>query len=132
MKIHPFRFVQQSEYQSAYRKFHPSETALFRVQNDILVSLDSGLYIVLLLNLSTAFDTIDHNILLHRLKHWFGNSFSVLSSLSSFLTNRFQTVVASNSKSPPVLLEFVIPQGSMHLRAFTLLSVHHPTPFYHL
>ena len=59
-----------SEYQSAYRKFHSSETALLRIQNDILVSLDSGYSTaLLLLDLSTLSDTIDHNILLHRLKH---------------------------------------------------------------
>jgi hypothetical protein len=102
------------EYQSAYRKFHSSETALLRVQNDILVSSDSGhSTALLLLDLSAAFDTIDHNILLHRLQHWFGISSSALSLLSSFLSNRFQTVVASNSKSQPVLLEFGVPQGSV-------------------
>ena len=100
-----------SEYQSTHRKFYSSETALLRVQNDILVSLDSGYSTaLLLLDLSAAFDAIDHNILLHRLKHWFGiTSFA----LSSLLTNRFQTVVTSNSKSQPVVLEFGIPQGSI-------------------
>ena len=103
-----------SEYQSAYRKFHSSETALLHVQNDILVSLDSGHSTALfLLNLSAAFDTIDQNIQFHRFKHWFGITSSALSSLSSNVTNRFQTVVASNSKSQPVLLEFGIPQGSV-------------------
>ena len=101
------------EYQSAYYKFHSSETALLCIQNDILVPLDSSLSSALLLNLSAAFDTIDHNILLHRLKYWFGITSSALSSLSPFLTNRFQTVVASISKSQPVLLEFGIPQGSV-------------------
>ena len=121
-----------SEYQSAYHTFHSSETALLRIQNDILVSLDSGRSIaLLLLDLSAAFDTIEHNILLHRLKHWFGNTSSAFSSLSSFLTNRFQTVVAFTSKSQLGLLEFGIPQGSV---IGPLLSVHHhhPTSFYHL
>ena len=112
-----------SEYLSAYRKFHFSETALFHFQNDILVSLDSGHSLAFLLDLSVAFDTIDHNILLHCLKHCFGITSSALSLLSSFLTNRFQTIVASNSKSQPVLLEFGIPQGSI---LGPLLSVHYP------
>ena len=57
-----------SDFQSASRKFHSSETDLLRIQNDILVSLDSGHSIaLLLLDLSAAFDTIDHNILLHHL-----------------------------------------------------------------
>ena len=75
--------------------------------------VDSGHSTALLLDLSAAFDTIDHNILLHRLKYWFGITSSALSSLSSFLTNCFQTVVASKSKSQPVLLEFGIPQDSV-------------------
>ena len=119
-----------SEYISAYRKFLSSETALLRVQNDILVSLDSGhSTALLLLDLSAASDTIDHHILLHRLKHWFGITSSSLSSLSSFLTNRFQTVVASNSKLQPVPLEFGIPQGSVlgpllySLHTIPLLSI---------
>ena len=103
-----------SEYQLAYRKFLSSETALLHVQNDILVSLDCGHSTTLLLfDLSVAFDTIDHNILLHRLKHWFGITSSALSLLSSFLTNFFQTTVASNSKSQPFLLKFGIPQSSV-------------------
>ena len=100
-----------SEYQSAHCKFHFSETALLRIRNDILVSLIFHHSTVLLFDLSAAFDTIDHNILLHRLKHWLGIIFSALSLLSSFLTNRFQTIVASNSKSQSVQLEFGIPQG---------------------
>ena len=87
--------------------------ALLRVQNDILFSLDSGRSSALLLDLSVAFDTIDHNILLHRLKHWFSITSCALSSLSSFRTNFFQIVVASKSKSQPVLIEFGIPQGSI-------------------
>ena len=71
-----------SEYQSAYRKFHSSKTALLRIQNDILVSLDSGhSTALLLLDLSATFETIDYNILLHRLKHWVSISSSALSSL---------------------------------------------------
>ena len=56
-----------SKLQSAYRKFHSSETALLYVQNDILASLDAGhSTALLLLDLSPAFDTIDHSILTHR------------------------------------------------------------------
>ena len=101
-----------SEYQSAYRKFYSSETALLRGQNDILISLDSSHSTALLLDLSAAFDTIDRNILIYCLKNWFGITSSALSSLSSFLTNRFQTVVASNSKLQAVLLEIGILQGN--------------------
>ena len=101
-----------SEYKSVFRKFHSSETALLHVQNDILVFLDSS-HSTALLDLSAVFDTIDHNILLHRLQHWFSISSSALSLLSLFLSNWFQTVVASNFKSQPFLLKFNVPRGKV-------------------
>ena len=59
--------------QSAYKKHHSCETALLRVQNDILKSIDDKQCVVLLLlDLSAAFDTVDHKILLHRLRSSFG------------------------------------------------------------
>ena len=98
-----------SKLQLANRKFHSSETALLYFQNNILASLDAG-YI---LDLSAIFDTIDHSILTHRLQHWFGISYTALNLLSSFLSDRSQTVITPASKSNPVLLEYGIPQGSV-------------------
>ena len=52
-------------FQSAQRKFHSTETALLRVQNDIVCPLDQNKSdISLLLDLSAAFDTVDHEILI--------------------------------------------------------------------
>ena len=59
-------------FQSAYRPNHRLETALLRVCNDILQSMDQTKITVLVLHdLSAAFDTIDHQILLHRLQSRF-------------------------------------------------------------
>ena len=59
--------------QSAYRVGHSTETALVKVYNDMLCMVDNRQYILLvLLELSAAFDTIDHDAMIHRLKNLFG------------------------------------------------------------
>ena len=64
-----------NDYQYAYRKFHSTDTALLKIHNDILKSMDDGRITALtLLDLSAAFYTTDHTILLKRLGNWFGVS----------------------------------------------------------
>ena len=58
---------------SAYKKYHSTETLLLKIHNDIMSSLDKGEVVMLvLLDLSAAFDTIDHKILLNRLNNKYG------------------------------------------------------------
>ncbi len=78
-------------FQSAYRKYHSTETALLKVQNDILMELDkSNTVILILLDLSAAFDTIDHNKLLKRMEERCGIKGTALKFIKSYLTNRKQ------------------------------------------
>ena len=63
------------EFQSAYRKGHSTETAVLEIFSDIVDDMDKGKFVLLsLLDLSAAFDTVDHDILLHRLSTSFGVS----------------------------------------------------------
>ena len=69
--------------QSAYKEFYLTETALLRVQKDILRSLDQNKSVILLLSdLSAAFDTVDHAILISRHLNRFGVKGTALASLS--------------------------------------------------
>lgn len=102
------------EKQSAYRKFHSTETALLKVHNDILQSLDqNNVTVLVLLDLSAAFDTIDHATLLHRLEHHFGITAKPLKWIASYLEDRYQSVCIDGKLSKPVLMKFSVPQGSV-------------------
>ena len=80
-------------FQSAHKNFHSTETALVRVQNDILCAIDNNeSVILLLLDLSAAFDTVDHSIMLSRLGERFGVNGTVLAWFESYLTLRRQFV----------------------------------------
>ena len=72
--------------QSAYRKGHSTETALLRVVNDILSNINKQqVSILVLLDLSAAFETVDHAILLRRLETSFGITDAALAWSSSYL-----------------------------------------------
>ena len=84
-------------FQSAYRPGHSTETALLKVINDLFLSLNKGnISVLALLDISSAFDTIDHTILVHRLHTDFGFTDAVLQWLSSYLTDRTHYVSLSN------------------------------------
>ena len=99
--------------QSAYKKLHSTETALLRVHDDILRAVDHSCSVVLLLlDLSAAFDTVDHGLLLQRLNTRFGIKGKVLAWFKSYLTDRSQFVSINGSSSSQSNLMFGVPQGS--------------------
>ena len=72
--------------QSAYKSGHSTETALLRVKNDIMLAVDGRqAAVVVLLDLSAAFDTVDHAVLLSRLDSMFGVKGMVLKWFQSYL-----------------------------------------------
>ena len=99
--------------QSAYRRHHSTETALLRVISDILGAIDNGKVTLLgLLDLSAAFDTVDHSILLDRLRIAFGMDGVVLDWITSFLKDRTQQVYYLGKLSSIGQLDCSVPQGS--------------------
>ena len=100
--------------QSTYRPGHSTETALPRVVNDLFLSLNKGnISVLALLDLSSAFDTIDHPILVHRLHTDFGFTDAVLQWLSPYLTDRTHYVSVSNNCSAFTPVHSGVPHGSV-------------------
>lgn len=100
--------------QSAYKKNFSTETLLVRLTNDILIASDKkNATIVLLLDLSAAFDTVEHNILLRILEKEIGLCGTVLRWFRSFLTTRTQRTRLGNSVSSDIIIMFGVPQGSV-------------------
>ena len=80
-------------FQSAYRQFHSCETAITKITNDILVTLDNNeAEFLIFLDLSSAFDTVDHSVLLKKLNDDFYINDTVLCWFKSYLTDRSYSV----------------------------------------
>ena len=102
------------KFQSAYRPGHSCETALLRLLNDMLCKADCGdLTILVLLDLSAAFDVIDHELLLSRLLNEVGITGTAHHWFRSYLTDRVQRVAVNQTFSQDMPLSCGVPQGSV-------------------
>ena len=100
-------------FQSAYRQNHSIETALLKVMNDILLNMNNQCVTLLILpDLSAAFDTVNHDTMLRRLEYSFGIQGKALSKFASYLSGRTQRIMINESLSKPFKLECGVPQGS--------------------
>ena len=100
--------------QSAYKQHHSTETLLVRIWNDLLIATDERkATVVMLLDLSAAFDTVDHNLLLRILRNEIGLRGNVLKWFESFLTGRSQRIRLGNTISDEICIMFGVPQGSV-------------------
>ena len=99
--------------QSAYRPFHSTETALLKVQADILLNMDDQKVTrLVMLDLSAALDTIDHSSLLETLGSGFGVGRTALKWFTSYLSQRTQQVQINGTLSEKKQLTTGVPQGS--------------------
>ena len=96
--------------QSAYKKFHSTESALLEVNTDIMDCFDQKRVVYLVsLDLSPAFDTVSCEILLNGLKYRYGLGGAIVSWIKSYMSNRTQSVVIDGAKSQPVELKWGVP-----------------------
>src|SRR5664279_5551605 len=102
------------DLQSAYRPNPSTETAILKVMSDILQSLDAGnLAALVLLDLSAAFDSVDHDTLIQRLQTSYGLDGTVNNWFASYLRDRVQHVRLSATSSLPSAVNYGLPQGSV-------------------
>ena len=96
--------------QSSYRKSHSTEFALYKIYNDLVMSVcESKSFVLVLLDLSAAFDTIDHKILLEDISRFGVHDFTL--SVRVLSSDRFQWVVADGAVSGQIPLRFGVPLG---------------------
>ena len=125
--------------QSAYRPGHSTETALLKIVNGLFLSLSKCSMSVLdLLEFSSAFDTIDHPILVHCLHTDIGFTDTVLQWFSSYLSDRTHYISSCNHCSAFAPVHTGVPHGSvlgpmlftMYIKALSaIIDSHYHTPF---
>ena len=97
----------------AYRKHHSTESALLNIHNDILLNMAKGSVTALtLLDLSAAFDTIYHTIILDRLTVYYGISELALAG-SNHTCQKTHSVKVGSTLTHPAALQYGVPQGSV-------------------
>ncbi len=101
------------EFQSGFRPRHSTETALVKITNDLLLASDQGWSLLVLLDLSAAFDTIDHDILIDRLQNYTGIQGQALRWFRSYLSDRYHFVYLNGEASQLSPVKYGVPQGSV-------------------
>ena len=111
---HMVHYQLHKNKQYGYKLFHSTETLLMKVVNDLLMACDKNIPTVLiLLDLSAAFDTVDHCKLLFFLEQDIGVSGTALKWFNSYLTGRTVRVKINAALSYEYILRYGVPQGSV-------------------
>ena len=114
LRFHMTRHNMFEELQSAYKAHHSTETTPVKVFNEIMLNVDSGSgSFLILLDLSSAFDTIDYDLLCTVFERHLSISGTALKLLKSFLTGQSQAVIIDGVKSELKKLTCGVPQGSV-------------------
>ncbi|KAI5101449.1 hypothetical protein C0J45_8652 [Silurus meridionalis] len=104
------------EFQSGFRPHHSTETALVKITNDLFLASDQGfISLLVLLDLSAAFDNIDQDLLLDRLQNYIGIQRQALSWFKSYLSNRYHFVDLNGELFRLMLVNYGVPQETVAL-----------------
>ena len=115
----------QSKYQYGYKKGHSTELLLLHVVNELLTAFDNKFAtILLLLDLSAAFDTVDQDKLLHILYHEIGITGTAHKWFVSFLKDRTQRVMINDTYSDSASLDYGVAKGSVLGPIFFNIYIH--------
>ena len=110
---HLARYSLSYDSNSAYKKGHSTETILTKVHSDILMEMDNrNVVLLIMLDLSAAFDTVDYKTMFQILDNKFGLNNNVINWFQSYLNNRKIQVRVGNELSEPFPLDCGVPQGS--------------------
>ena len=102
-----------SEHQYGFRKNRSTELAIIEFIDRITKAIDKGQYTIgIFLDLSKAFDTINHSILIKKLEYY-GIRGVALKWFENYLANRKQIVKYSDTKSKAMTITSGVPQGSI-------------------
>ena len=102
------------QLQSAYKPSHSPESALWKVEDDILQAIDNDQRVILLLlDLSAVFGTVHHHILLARLTDRFGIDDKAHSLFKSYLSGQMHFAAIGSARSSSLPLNWGFPQGSV-------------------
>ena len=124
LEEHMSEYSMYDPMQSAYKLVHSTKTALVKINYDILSSLDAGKCTVFVsLDLSAAFDTINHNVLLNRLQYLYGITGTAFKWFQSYIEPRNNQVCVGDSLSQRWPVVSGVPQGSaLSARLFTMYT----------
>ena len=125
ISAHILKYELGDKYQSAFCAARSMETALAKVKDDIMhhIHNQKGVFLVLL-NLSVAFDTVNHNTLFNRLESEIGFTGKALDWYRSYFTGRTTCVFINDSFSHSLDMEYGLPQGSIvGTKSFTIYTI---------
>ena len=126
-RLFPHIFISPSfcPLQSAYRKFHSTETALLKLTNDIMETIDSGkITILTALDMSAAFDTLDHATLLHRRAYFWSVGFCHLLGFAPTLQIAHPLSKLTHHPHPPQKYQQACPRALSLAHFFLCFSYH--------